>query len=310
MFFLTVYPRLRIPESRNDIMAGFVQNLLWNSVEGFVEAGTRTVGGYAGDALIKAGDLIENSGRSVGNGIERRATGYGTTISGQTYQPAGKPLPSTARKPALKRSNSSPAATKSIAPSSKTPIGAKKNPPPAVKQFTNGASKGVNGASKSLTNVATKSVNGAQKSIAGSTTGGQKAITGAKNTAQKSLPKPYPNNVPYSTKAKPSASLNNAKGTAENKAQNLPKPYGPQYPTEKKTAVKPGQPRPFTAPTNNNNSNNNNANKSNNGNNEKKPYPGTNTLPGQASKTPVKKYKPLERMQGTAEKGKVQHITV
>ena len=46
----------------------FVQNILWNSVSGFVEAGTRTAGGYAGDALIKAGDLIENSGRSIGNG--------------------------------------------------------------------------------------------------------------------------------------------------------------------------------------------------------------------------------------------------
>ncbi|KAF1949274.1 hypothetical protein CC80DRAFT_275501 [Byssothecium circinans] len=49
-------------------MASFIQNMLWNSVEGFVEAGKRTAGGYAGDALIKAGDLVENSGRSVGNG--------------------------------------------------------------------------------------------------------------------------------------------------------------------------------------------------------------------------------------------------
>lgn len=49
-------------------MAGFIQNMIWNSVEGFVEAGKRTVGGYAGDALIKAGDAIEKGGRSVGTG--------------------------------------------------------------------------------------------------------------------------------------------------------------------------------------------------------------------------------------------------
>ena len=49
-------------------MASFIQNILWNSVEGFVEAGKRSAGGYAGDALIKAGDLIENGGRSVGTG--------------------------------------------------------------------------------------------------------------------------------------------------------------------------------------------------------------------------------------------------
>lgn len=49
-------------------MAGFIQNILWNSVEGFVEAGTRSAGDFAGNALIKAGDLIEGGGRSVGNG--------------------------------------------------------------------------------------------------------------------------------------------------------------------------------------------------------------------------------------------------
>lgn len=50
-------------------MAGFIQNIIWNSVEGFVEAGTRTAGEYAGNALIKAGDMIENGGRGVGNSI-------------------------------------------------------------------------------------------------------------------------------------------------------------------------------------------------------------------------------------------------
>lgn len=48
-------------------MAGFIQNILWNSVEGFVEAGTRSAGELAGNALIKAGDMIENGGRGVGN---------------------------------------------------------------------------------------------------------------------------------------------------------------------------------------------------------------------------------------------------
>lgn len=49
-------------------MAGFIQNIIWNSVEGFVEAGKKSAGEYAGNALIKAGDMIENGGRSVGNG--------------------------------------------------------------------------------------------------------------------------------------------------------------------------------------------------------------------------------------------------
>jgi hypothetical protein len=45
----------------------FVTNIISNSINGFVEAGTRSLGGYAGDVLIKAGDVIENTGRSVGS---------------------------------------------------------------------------------------------------------------------------------------------------------------------------------------------------------------------------------------------------
>lgn len=50
-------------------MAGFIQNILWNSIEGFVDAAKKTGGEYAGNALIKAGDLIEGGGRSVGTGM-------------------------------------------------------------------------------------------------------------------------------------------------------------------------------------------------------------------------------------------------
>lgn len=49
-------------------MTSFISNIIWNSVEGFVEAGKKTAGEYGGNALIKAGDMIENGGRSVGNG--------------------------------------------------------------------------------------------------------------------------------------------------------------------------------------------------------------------------------------------------
>lgn len=276
----------------------FVQNILWNSVSGFVEAGTRTAGGYAGDALIKAGDLIENSGRSVGNGLERRASSYGKGIAGQGYQSTpspGKALPSTARKPALKRSNSSPASTtalskakpanaKAIGPTSKTPIGAKKYVGGAP---GNTATKAITGASKGVTGGIVGGVGGAQKAITNTAskapTNAFGAAKGAAGSATRSLPKPYPNNP-----SKTSASSN-----------PLPRPYNTAaFPgQEKKTAVKPGQSKPFNPQA---------AKKPD----EKKPYPGTNTLPGQASKTPVKKYKPLPTMSGTAEKGKMQHIAV
>lgn len=50
-------------------MAGFIQNMIWSSVEGFVDAAKKTGGEYAGNALIKAGDALENGGRSVGGGM-------------------------------------------------------------------------------------------------------------------------------------------------------------------------------------------------------------------------------------------------
>ena len=50
-------------------MTSFISNIIWNSVEGFVDAGKKTAGEYGGNALIKVGDMIENSGRSVGNGM-------------------------------------------------------------------------------------------------------------------------------------------------------------------------------------------------------------------------------------------------
>lgn len=187
-------------------------------------------------------------------GIERKASTYGSSISGQTYQPAPKPLPSTARKPVVKRSNSTPASIKPAA--SETPS---KYP--------------------------------GKNQVGGTTGAAKKAVTGGVGAAQRSIP---PFKGPTSTSAasktlpKPYSNSNSA-----------PKPYGGNsFPSSgSKTAVKPGQPKPFVPPV---------AKKTD----EKKPYPGTNTLPGQGSKTPVKA-KPPPRLGPQIREGqKMQHITV
>jgi hypothetical protein len=265
-------------------MAQFIQNILWNSVEGFVEAGKRSAGEYAGNALIKAGDAIENGGRSVGNGIERRATKYGSSLSGQTYQPSPKALPSTARKPAIKRSNSVPASSKpttggkSLAgPTSKVPLGAKKYP--------GGRSA----------NIAGNSINGAKSAVG-------KPLNGAKSTVAKpSLPKPYPNNVPFGTKITPQSTQ---KPAQKNSAYPQSKPSG--------TPVKPGAPKPFSAPSSVNGKPAPAGNIKSKPVDTSKPYPGTSTLPGQASKTPVRRrYTPAPRLGPQVKEGeKMMHIAV
>ncbi|KAJ4347320.1 uncharacterized protein N0V89_011260 [Didymosphaeria variabile] len=274
-------------------MTSFIQNMLWNSVSGFIEEGKRTVGGYAGDALIKAGDMVEGGGRSVGTGIEKKATGLGTSIGGQTKGPSAKALPSSARRPAAHRSNSLPASTKPGG--SGVPLGAKKTPNTgaAKKQVSNSTKNAVSGITKTgsgVTGGVQRGVNGLSKpvgGVVGNVSGGVKNAVGpygktASNTANSSvkrnkpLPKPYGQSGP-----------------------DLPKPYGNNNAfmnstSEKKTAVRPGQSKPFTAPKEDN---------------AKKPYPGTNTLPGQGNKTPVRKYKPAQRYEPPTKAGEATHLS-
>lgn len=86
--------------------------------------------------------------------------------------------------------------------------------------------------------------------------------------------------------------------------QGLPKPYDSTsagssytnpYSTAKKAPVRPGQSKPFSPAQDNKSA--------------VKPYPGTNTLPGQAGKTPVKKYTPAPRLGSQVQQGqKMTHI--
>jgi len=301
-------------------MASFIQNIIWNSVEGFVEAGKKTAGEYGGNALIKAGDMIENGGRSVGNGIERKATNYGTAITGQTYKPSAKALPSTARKPAIKRSNSTPANSKPTTSGAKggsgIPIGAKKYPGGnQVNGAVGGAKKTVAGASKVTGGV----VGGGQKALGGVTGNASKVTGGVVGRANSTIGSVGSNTskvtgglVGGGQKAlggatrsiPPFKGPNSAHSASKN---SLPKPFPetngmpkPAYASDKKASVKPGQPKPFTPPVETKKLD------------PKKPYPGTNTLPG-TSKTPVQqhKYKPLPRLGPQVGQGQtMQHISI
>ena len=49
-------------------MTQIVTNIIQNSLSGFVAGAVTTVGGYAGDAVSGVGNLIDQKGRSVGDG--------------------------------------------------------------------------------------------------------------------------------------------------------------------------------------------------------------------------------------------------
>ncbi|KAF2743822.1 hypothetical protein M011DRAFT_528787 [Sporormia fimetaria CBS 119925] len=251
-------------------MAGFIQNILWNSVEGFVEAGKRSAGDYVGDALIKAGDMIEDGGRGLGGKIQRSASQYGEKISGKKYDGPSPSSMTGTKKAVTTRSRSMPAAIgtrKAITAGTKT---TKALPTTATKQITNGPAR------KQLTNgTAKKSATAAvSKGLVPPQSTGPRAVKKTPATANKNIPKPYPNNVPYGASKTPS----NVGGY---KAPGTPN----AYPTSKKTAVKPGRPQPFAV-------------KNETAAPEKKAYP------GQGSRTPVKP----QRYGPTADRGKVQHI--
>jgi hypothetical protein len=149
------------------------------------------------------------------------------------------------------------------------PLGANKYP---GGNQVNGAKKVVGGgvgAVKSVGGGAIKPLGGVTGGVVG---GGQKALTGATSSLKgpiskpvNALPKPYP--------------------TGNTRSNSLPKPYPS---SDKKSVVRPGQPKPFTPPVEQKKPD------------TKKAYPGTNTIPGQGSRVPVQnqkpKYKPLPRL--------------
>ena len=49
-------------------MASFIQDIVVNSLSGFVNGAVTTAGGYAGSAVNGLGTIIENAGEAVGNG--------------------------------------------------------------------------------------------------------------------------------------------------------------------------------------------------------------------------------------------------
>ena len=308
------------------------------------------------------------------SGIEKAATGYGSKLSGQTYQSssASKALPSTARKPVVKRSNSMPANTKpsgsvaggrSIAgPTSSVPIGAKKTVGGAKKAVggvaggatktiggvtntatktvggvTGGATRGVNGIVGGATKTAGGAVGGVGRTAGGAVGGLGKTAGGLVGGVGKTAggivggaSKPVGGIVGGATKTTGGVVNNATKGvggivsgsskpinhlglnTQKAVPQGAPKPYNSAsagssyansgssynnpYPTAKKAPIKPGQSKPFTPP------------QANAG--EPKPYPGTNTLPGQGAKTPVKRtFKPAPTLGSQVQQGqKMTHI--
>lgn len=193
------------------------------------------------------------------------------------------------------------------------PIGAKKYPGSnQVNGAVGGARKTIGGASKVTGGV----VGGGQKALGGVTgnaskvTGGvvgraNSTIGGVSSTATKAtggLVGGGQKALGGATRSIPPFKGPNSASTGPK--NSLPKPFpeanGVPKQSDKKVPVKAGQPKPFTPPVEQKKVD------------SKKPYPGTNTLPG-TSKTPVRpqKYKPLPRLGPQVGQGQaMQHISV
>jgi hypothetical protein len=163
------------------------------------------------------------------------------------------------------------------------PLGANKYP---GGNQVNGAKKAIGGSVGAARSTAGSVAGGATKSLGGVTGG----VVGGGQKAASSL-----NKTPLSKPSYPT------------RTNSLPKPYGTNsFPSsEKKSVVKPGQPKPFTPPVE-----------------QKKPidagkkaYPGTTTIPGAGSRVPVQnqkpRYKPLPRLGPQIGEGqKMTHLAV
>jgi len=217
----------------------FISNIISNSVAGFVDAGTRAAGGFAGDALIRAGDLIENTGRGVGTTVESAATSYGAKIAGQGAINSVKGnVPKkaiTAGKPAgVQRSYSSPASSST----KKTPIGTNKYPGGKASVTPLGANKYPMGATKSMSSTSAAKPAAKKPAIASA----PKPYPNASSKPDTSKPKPYPGTTTYPSKPKPSGEVSGSK------AMDKPYPGTNILPgSGKKTAVKASKPKPMSS---------------------------------------------------------------
>lgn len=233
----------------------FISNIISNSVAGFVEASTRTAADYAGDALIRAGDLIENNGRSAGTSIERTASSYGDKLKGQgTVATTKANLPKTkaisgsktsgAKKPTPQRAYSSPASTQP----KKTAATTKKGPGTASKLESN-VSTAKPAATKNrspypgTSGYPLKTNMSKPKPYPGTTTYPSNMDT--------SKPKPYPGTTTYPSQRDASKPKPYPKATSSKTNGSDPKPYpgtNTLPDSGKRIAVKPKPPAPYKPP--------------------------------------------------------------
>jgi len=233
----------------------FISNIISNSVAGFVEAGTRTAGGYVGDAIIRAGDLIESTGRGVGTSVEYAATSYGDKLKGQgtiTTTKAYLPKTPTPKTKAITSGKTSDTHPTTLQRSYSSPASSQ------AKRTATIASKGPGAASKP----------GSNPSM-------------GKQTALKK-PTPYPStstNLPKSNSTKPKPYPGTTTHPSKVDAPK-PKPYSgtTTYPSK----VDSSKPKPY--PSTASNPSRTYASSASN----PKPYPGTTTYPNSGKKTAVK----------------------
>jgi hypothetical protein len=167
----------------------------------------------------------------------------------------------------------------------------------------------VNGAKKAVTSsvgTAKSTVGGVTGGVVG---GGQKALGGVTGGAVGSGSRVL-NGGASSFKpatSKPATNAPRSYPTSATRSNSLPKPYSsnPYSSSEKKTIVRPGQPKPFTPPTEQKKVTEPG----------KKAYPGTNQIPGQGSRVPVQnqkqRLKPLPRLGPQVGQGQTMtHIAI
>lgn len=218
----------------------FISNIISNSVAGFVEAGTRTAGGYAGDAIIRAGDLIESTGRGVGTSVENAATSYGDKLKGQgtiTTTKAYLPKTPTPKTKAITSGKTSVTHPTTLQRSCSSPASSQ------AKKTAIITSKGAGAASKPGSNPST----GKQTALKKPTPYASTSTNVPKSNSTK--PKPYPGTTAYpskvdSSKSKhyPSTASNPSRTYASSASNPKPYPGTTTYPNSgKKTAVKPAK---------------------------------------------------------------------
>ncbi|KAF1356617.1 hypothetical protein BDV97DRAFT_394516 [Delphinella strobiligena] len=224
-------------------MTSFITNYIQNTATNLLATGITAAGNVAGNAVGGVGQLIENSGRSVGDGVANGIKSWGDYVNSYGDRAVGATAAS-GGVTAVKKTAVKPKTTTSTAQKTLTaPVAQKALPPAGGKLKALPASPSTSQSNKKVVSASAK-----PSPKVDSTPNSKTALPNLPQTSTSNLPKTTTTNLPKpSSGSIPGSGAQSAKKTIS--AASRPKPAGISTIPSPKIGPTLNLPKPPTGPT-------------------------------------------------------------